>query len=221
MAAGSGGFSSAVSVGVGAAYSAIKSAGQAERVAVGSNKEAAQESGSDGAVRTALKAGSGTPSAGSGTAAQKRIDAEYKSLGFDWGKAPKYDKNTPAFGATDEHGVRIGSRALQKTSDLRSTLVHEGKHVDQLGHGNYARTDLGGHVNEAEAYREELLNVDRTGMSESDQLFIAGEYRKELLSIESYGSAGQYYLRNILIYESFALRPQDSYMGPIPTWIKK
>jgi len=50
MAAGSGGFSSAVSVGVGAAYSAIKSAGQAERVAVGSGKAKAQKSGSDGSV---------------------------------------------------------------------------------------------------------------------------------------------------------------------------
>jgi len=58
MAAGSGGFSSAVSVGVGAAYSAIKSAGQAERVAVGSGKAAAQEGGPDGAVLVAEFEGS-------------------------------------------------------------------------------------------------------------------------------------------------------------------
>ena len=49
MAVGSGGFSSAVSVGVGAAYSAIKLAGQAERVAVGSGKAAAQKGGADAA----------------------------------------------------------------------------------------------------------------------------------------------------------------------------
>jgi len=54
MAAGSGGFSSAVSVGVGAAYSAIKSAGQAERVAVGSGKaKAAKSEGPDRAAAAA------------------------------------------------------------------------------------------------------------------------------------------------------------------------
>jgi len=44
MAAGTGGFSSALSLGLNSAYAAMKTSGQAERVAVGSGKEKAQKS---------------------------------------------------------------------------------------------------------------------------------------------------------------------------------
>jgi len=66
-------------VGVGAAYSAIKSAGQAERVAVGSGKAKAQEGGPDGAVR----AGSGLEGQqSSGSSSGASVSVKKDSVGF-------------------------------------------------------------------------------------------------------------------------------------------
>ncbi|MDX2054440.1 MAG: RHS repeat-associated core domain-containing protein [Polyangiaceae bacterium] len=58
MAAGTGGFSSAVSVGVGAAYKVIESSGQAEKVPPGAGKAKAQEGDApDASIRQALSEG--------------------------------------------------------------------------------------------------------------------------------------------------------------------
>jgi hypothetical protein len=64
-------------------------------------------------------------------------------------------------------------------------------------------------VSEAEAYREELLNHERTGVSQSEQQLLAGRYRQQLLTLEQAGARGDHYLRRMLIYEDFTLLPQD------------
>jgi hypothetical protein len=118
--------------------------------------------------------------------------------------------------------VLVGPPALQTESLLQSTLVHEGTHVQQLGAGNYAhwRSDVGGVVNEAEAYRAELLQSQRTGVSKTEMDLIAGRYRQQLLTLEQSGARGAQYLRRILIYEDFTLMPGDMRVGPVPSWIK-
>jgi hypothetical protein len=74
--------------------------------------------------------------------------------------------------------------------------------------------DIGGTVNEAEAYRAELLNYQRTGISTADQQFLAGRYRQQFLTLEGQGARGDFHLRRILIYEDFSLLPRPS--QPIP-----
>jgi hypothetical protein len=170
----------------------------------------------------------GAPRAGTGAPAlrtqngQARVDRAYGRSGLDWGRAPRYDSSLPDFGWTTGDGVLIGPSALQTESLLQSTLVHEDTHVQQLGTGNFAhwRSEVGGIVNEAEAYRAELLQYEDTGVSKVEMDFIAGRYKQQLIGLEQAGTRGDQYLRRILIHEDFTLMSGDRRIGPVPGWIK-
>ena len=155
---------------------------------------------------------------------QAQVDAAYRRSGADWGRGPQYDKDLRDYGSTGAEGVKIGPAALRSQPTLASTIVHEGVHVGQLKRGNFPhwRSDVGAAVSEAEAYREELLfeNVQRTGLSHEEQNFVAGEYKKQLLTLEQMGSRGDYYLRRILIDQDFTLKVPDVRVGALPSWIK-
>lgn len=153
---------------------------------------------------------------------QAQVDKAYRWTRFRWGHGPRYRQDLLDYGWTTATGVEIGPQALRNEPILRSTLIHENIHVQQLREGRYAHwnSEIGGTVNEAEAYRAELLNYERTGISSADQQFLAGRYRQQLLTLEGQGARGDYYLRRILIYEDFSLLPQDARVVPVPGWAR-
>jgi hypothetical protein len=169
--------------------------------------------------KKAGSSGAGVPSPAEG---QGQVDKAYRASGLQWGSGPRYRPDLADYGRTTGTGVQIGPQALRDEPSLRSTLIHENAHVEQLRDGRYARwnSDIGGTVNEAEAYRAELLNYQRTGISTADQQFLAGRYRQQFLTLEGQGARGDFYLRRILIYEDFSLLPRDTRIGPVPAWTR-
>ena len=103
---------------------------------------------------------------------------------------------------------------------LRSTLLHEQKHLSQVAQRNLASKprSVGLEVNEAEAFREELLAYRRSGLTEAEQKRIAVDYAKTLYRIGEHPKYGDAYLRRILIHENFELLPGQAYAGPQPDW---
>ena len=117
-------------------------------------------------------------------------------------------------------GVLLGPLAVTTPEMIRSTLLHENVHVKQARANNWGKQHKIGHtVNEAEAYKKEYELKGVSGISEKEANRIAAQYWKRLDDLSKMGQAGDYYLRQILIYESFELRPEDKDTKPLD-WLK-
>jgi hypothetical protein len=89
----------------------------------------------------------------------------------------------------------------------------------RLARGNIAkRAGVALDVNEAEAFREELLDYNRSGLTQAEQQQVAAEYAKALMRIADNPRYGDQYLRRILIDENFDLLPGQAFSGPQPDW---
>jgi hypothetical protein len=115
--------------------------------------------------------------------------------------------------------VDIGRAALTSRALDRSTLLHEQTHLAQTARGNLSNgTGIASDVNEAEAYRQELLEYQRSGLSPVEQRIIALDYARTLDKIGANPKFGDIYLRRILIDENFELLPQHAFHGSMPDW---
>jgi RHS repeat-associated protein len=152
-----------------------------------------------------------------------RIHGAYRDLDLSFPRGPRYEPTLPneVRGDTEPNAgqVRIGRAALRSESMLKSTLLHEQKHLAQVVERNIAkRAGVALDVNEAEAFREELLEYERSDLTQDERQQIAVEYAKALTRIANNPRYGDQYLRRILIDENFDLLPGHAYSGPQPDW---
>jgi WXG100 family type VII secretion target len=114
---------------------------------------------------------------------QGAVDEAIKQYGIDVsavkGKVV-YDPNTPGEGETSKDGtVRIGNDAFLSPGWLASSIGHEALHAQQARDGRWNDTAQGRAMNETEAYKWELDNADKNGLSAIDQKPLQRRYNQK------------------------------------------
>lgn len=97
---------------------------------------------------------------------------------MSWGTPPQFEALGPnTRGVVTHEGVKIGANATTSDAQIKSTMIHEDEHVDQICDGRAAAPGPGRMVNEIEARAISLRpdNVARSGISEATQQMIAKE----------------------------------------------
>ena len=145
----------------------------------------------------------------------KRLEEFLKNRPKDFRDRVSYDPKLQDNGATLPNGkVKLGPSAFTSEAQLKSTLDHEQKHVDQLYGGRFPKSKdhvSAVAVSQIEAYRTELANGDKNGLSDSERKQIEKDMSVELEYLRRYDP--QYYRQ--VQNGNYELRPEDA--APIPS----
>ena len=114
---------------------------------------------------------------------QGAVDEAIKQYGIDVsavkGKVV-YDPNTPGEGETaKDNTVRIGDEAFCSPAWLASSIGHEAQHAQQAKDGRWNDTAQGRAMNETEAYKWELNNADKNGLTDLDKKTLNRRYNQK------------------------------------------
>ena len=114
---------------------------------------------------------------------QGAVDEAIKQYGIDVsgvkGKVV-YDPSTPGEGETAKDGtVRIGDEAFLSPAWLASSIGHEAQHAQQARDGRWNDTAQGRAMNETEAYKWELNNADKNGLTAIEQKTLNRRYNQK------------------------------------------
>lgn len=114
---------------------------------------------------------------------QGAVDEAIKQYGIDVsgvkGKVV-YDPSTPGEGETAKDGtVRIGDEAFRSPAWLASSIGHEAQHAKQASDGRWNDTAQGRAMNETEAYKWELNNADKNGLTDLEQKTLNRRYNQK------------------------------------------